>query len=237
MRTARRPSAARRGRAALRRLSAPGLTGDPVVGGTVKPVAARWSGGWGDEFTTVSVIACSLRTGGDCEYLTHPNGQAQLRCPRAGRAGEARRLVPVRGRVPVRPRSRPVHRRLADPAGSDDVAACAERARRGRHAGRPRRLTRGDAGHHAGGEADGVRPLPGAAGRPARRLRQRDVPRALLGDAARGRRASHDHASASCARDRELAILRGRLLRPGRLRIRVDVDGKTFVLGRVRLRR
>src|SRR5262249_39033488 len=55
----------------IKATAAPSLTGTFVVGGTVKPVAAQWSGGWGTELDDLRVEACYDAT--TCRTLSAPD--------------------------------------------------------------------------------------------------------------------------------------------------------------------
>ena len=53
----------------------PALEGAAVPGKSVRPVAAGWTGGWGDEHSVTVVLACPTPSRTDCEYLTNAGGQ------------------------------------------------------------------------------------------------------------------------------------------------------------------
>lgn len=50
----------------------PRLEGKPVVGKTVTPSAATWTGGWGGEYEDLRVQACRTATAQRCKSLTAP---------------------------------------------------------------------------------------------------------------------------------------------------------------------
>ena len=54
---------------------APGLEGAAVPGQSIRPLAATWTGGWGDERSVTVVLACPSPSRTDCEYLTNAGGQ------------------------------------------------------------------------------------------------------------------------------------------------------------------
>ena len=54
---------------------APGLEGAAVPGQRIRPLAATWTGGWGDERSVTVVLACPSPSRTDCEYLTNAGGQ------------------------------------------------------------------------------------------------------------------------------------------------------------------
>jgi hypothetical protein len=58
-------------------LSRPMLRGKRQLNGVVIPVAARWSGGWGNEFDQLGVEACRSARGRTCRML----GGGELGCP------------------------------------------------------------------------------------------------------------------------------------------------------------
>ncbi len=58
----------------LTSLAPPGVQGELRTGENVSPVAARWSGGWGDEVITNALIACPGLSGPGCEYLVNRAG-------------------------------------------------------------------------------------------------------------------------------------------------------------------
>jgi hypothetical protein len=60
----------------------PRVTGWLRAGQTVRPVAALWSGGWADDVTTTTIVACPASTRAQCEYLTGPNGETTGDAPR-----------------------------------------------------------------------------------------------------------------------------------------------------------
>ena len=61
-------------------VTAPSLSGDVAVGGTIAFVPATWSGGWtkqpgwGPSVRTREIIACPTATGGDCWVVDFTNG-------------------------------------------------------------------------------------------------------------------------------------------------------------------
>ena len=55
-------------------LAPPGVQGELRTGESVSPVAARWSGGWGDEVITNALITCPGLSGPGCEYLVNRAG-------------------------------------------------------------------------------------------------------------------------------------------------------------------
>jgi hypothetical protein len=207
-----------------------------VVGGTVTPVAARWSGGWGDEHTTVAVIACSQRTGGECELLTHPNGQANFGAHERGIRDKHLGwfLIPVEYRS-ARDRDPYVVPSPIPPGAPTSFPTPNALAAVGTPVGP---VVSPEVIEVVGGEKPSV-----SVRNPVRRVGRRVV----LGSVTCPARCAVmlrvvDGRRTITRRMRvrgtaQLAILRGRLLRPGRLRIRVDVDGKTVVTGRVRLKR
>jgi hypothetical protein len=59
----------------------PGLAGHLHVGGLVRPLAATWTGGWGNETSRLQTQVCRRRSG-DCEVVA--DGEYWNRCPGAG---------------------------------------------------------------------------------------------------------------------------------------------------------
>jgi hypothetical protein len=45
------------------------MRGTLALGATLTPVAAQWSGGWGDDVSQLSLFACRTDAGEDCRYV------------------------------------------------------------------------------------------------------------------------------------------------------------------------
>lgn len=50
----------------------PTMRGTLALGATLTPVAAEWSGGWGDDVSQLSLFVCRTEAGGDCRYVAGP---------------------------------------------------------------------------------------------------------------------------------------------------------------------
>lgn len=61
----------------VRAVTPPRLLGDRKVGSVMTPIAAEWTGGWGNESDQLGVEACRFATGRDCKML----GGGELGCP------------------------------------------------------------------------------------------------------------------------------------------------------------
>ena len=80
-------------------LGSPRLLGAARQGRIVRPVAARWQGGWGGKSDLLGVQACRTMSGRDCRML----GGGELGCPDASSLSArwmVRRLVRVCARRP-----------------------------------------------------------------------------------------------------------------------------------------
>lgn len=51
-------------------LTPPTITGSPTVGGIVKGIAGTWSGGWGRDRDSITVLACKKPTSATCDVVT-----------------------------------------------------------------------------------------------------------------------------------------------------------------------
>lgn len=60
---------------------APAAEGTIRVGGIVHPIAAEWTGGWGDDRSVVGLEVCRRSTGSGCETLSSTRGGVPT-CPR-----------------------------------------------------------------------------------------------------------------------------------------------------------
>lgn len=49
--------------------SPPAVDGSAIEGGVVQPVAGEWSGGWADDTSALVLVICRSREGEDCGYL------------------------------------------------------------------------------------------------------------------------------------------------------------------------
>jgi hypothetical protein len=71
----------------VRTIRPPGLTGHLRVGGLVRPLAATWGGGWGNEQSRLQTQVCRIRSG-PCKVIA--DGVYWDRCPGAGAVLAAR---------------------------------------------------------------------------------------------------------------------------------------------------
>jgi hypothetical protein len=62
---------------------APSLAGAPMLGTIVRPIAGRWTGGWGGETDQLGVEACRTRAGGRCVMLSGGAAGCPVRSIRA----------------------------------------------------------------------------------------------------------------------------------------------------------
>jgi hypothetical protein len=223
-------------------VSPPGLEGRLAPGETVRPFPASWSGGWGDERSTPYLVACPGLGRTDCELLTDPTGNASYgtfhRALRAHHAGWYLYAVEARS-----PRDHdPYIVASPPPAGGpmtlpQPSALVALSPPIGPIAGLPPVVVI-------------ARPVDTAVPSPAVVLRgraYRNAGRLTVGRVeclarcavhltiSDGRRTLRR--SLSVRGWAPLAIADRRRLRPGRLRVRVIVDGRELAAGRVRLRR
>jgi hypothetical protein len=216
----------------------PSLTGDVAVGGMVRPVAGTWSGGWGNDADGLGVIACKTPAREGCRTLSFykyslPGAAAIVDATDAGcylfAFDQRFEANPIMTNEWADPRSVPA----PQPAQTLSLSA--------------------PAGQVPGGDCSPVPPSSlrtqltpaGAVSAVIRRRALRERGRIVIGrvrceatcrvqlSVSDGRRTVKR--SLKARGSQELAILRR--LRPGTLKVRVMVDGRTVAGGRTRLAR